>query len=268
MLVSWILQSIDPKLAESIPFHDDAKRLWEYLERRFCVANGPRIQQLRAQISDCRQSKTMTIEAYYTKLLGLYDELNRLKPLHVCSCGLCTSNVAGKFVEDRREEIFHQFLIGIDDDYYANVRSNLLSQSPPADLNRAYQALIQEERSRNNARDKVVTDETHAFAVQGNRPRASPRPASTRPFDGSDKSGFFVLTVIKRAMIEIIVLNSRAILIGILNSFIVAHVIRPLLLLRPLVLVQAPLLLHVVARDMLLLVHICVRAFLLGWRCS
>ncbi|KAL2931524.1 Retrovirus-related Pol polyprotein from transposon RE1 [Bienertia sinuspersici] len=131
MLVSWILRSIDPKLTESIPFHDDAQRLWEYLERRFCVANGPRIQQLRAQISDCCQSKTMTIKAYYTKLLGLYDELNCLQPLHVCSCGLCTYNVADKFadifVEDRREEIFHQFLIGIDDDYYVNVRSNFLS---------------------------------------------------------------------------------------------------------------------------------------------
>ncbi|KAL2901568.1 Retrovirus-related Pol polyprotein from transposon RE1 [Bienertia sinuspersici] len=184
MLVSWILRSVDPKLAESIPFHDDARLLWNYLERRFCVANGPRIQQLRAQISDCRQSKDMSIEVYYTKLLGLFDELNRLKPLHTCSCGKCTCDVVGKFADDRREEIFHQFLIGVDDDYYAHVRSNLLSQSPPADLDRAYQALIQEERSRAIAREKAQVEATHAFAVQASRSRPS-RSRASEPIDKS-----------------------------------------------------------------------------------
>ncbi|KAL2931658.1 Retrovirus-related Pol polyprotein from transposon RE1 [Bienertia sinuspersici] len=189
MLVSWILRSIDPKLAESIPFHDDAKLLWKYLERHFCVANGPRIQQLRAQISDCRQSKSMSIEVYYTKLLGLYDELNRLKPLHTCSCGKCTCDVVGKFAEDRREEIFHQFLIGVDDDYYAHVRSNLLSQSPSADLDRAYQALIQEERSRAIAREKAQVEDTHAFAVHVTRSRPPGRSATPRTSEHVDKSG-------------------------------------------------------------------------------
>lgn len=44
MLVSWILRSMDSKIAGTIPLHDNAKDLWDYLERRFCVANGPRIQ--------------------------------------------------------------------------------------------------------------------------------------------------------------------------------------------------------------------------------
>ncbi|KAL2933389.1 Retrovirus-related Pol polyprotein from transposon RE1 [Bienertia sinuspersici] len=194
MLVSWIPRSTDSTLVASIPFHDDAKKLWDYLERRFCVANGPRIQQLRAQISDCRQSKNMTIEVYYTKLLGLYDELNRLKPLHACSCGLCTCDVVGKFAADLREEIFHQFLIGIDDDYYAAVRTNLLSQSPPADLDRAYQTLIQEERSRNIAREKPQNDDTFAFAIQSTRPPSRniapvSRSVSSRATDHVDKSG-------------------------------------------------------------------------------
>ncbi|KAL2905869.1 Retrovirus-related Pol polyprotein from transposon RE1 [Bienertia sinuspersici] len=83
MIVSRILRSIDPKLVESIPYHDNAKQLWDYLEKRFCIANGPRIQQLRAQIADCRQTKAMSVDDFYNKLVGLYDELNRLKPLHV-----------------------------------------------------------------------------------------------------------------------------------------------------------------------------------------
>ncbi|KAL2927193.1 Retrovirus-related Pol polyprotein from transposon RE1 [Bienertia sinuspersici] len=172
MVVSWILRSIEPKLVESIPFHDNAKQLWDYLDKRFCIANGPRIQQLRAQIADCRQTKSMSVEDFYNKLIGLYDELYRLKPLHACSCGQCSCDVVGRFAADRREEIFHQFLLGIDDDYYGSVRSNLLSQVPPADLDRAYQAFIQEERSRTIARAKVIKDESHVFVVQPRSDRA------------------------------------------------------------------------------------------------
>ncbi|KAA8525941.1 hypothetical protein F0562_007959 [Nyssa sinensis] len=74
MLVSWITRTLDPKLAASIPFHDEAKRLWDYLEKRFCVANGPRLQQLRADITHCKQTSNMSIDDYYTCLMGLYDD--------------------------------------------------------------------------------------------------------------------------------------------------------------------------------------------------
>ncbi|KAL2904470.1 Retrovirus-related Pol polyprotein from transposon RE1 [Bienertia sinuspersici] len=171
MLVSWILRTLDPKVAASLPFHDSAQALWLYLQKRYCVANGPRLQQLRANITDCRQTKSMTVEDYFTKIMALYDDLERLKPLHTCSCGLCTCNVVDKFRQDREEERLHQFLIGIDDDYYAAVRTNLLSQTPPPDIDRAYQAFLQEERSRIIARTKVVTDETHVFALSDVRER-------------------------------------------------------------------------------------------------
>lgn len=128
MLVSWILRSMDPKLAASMPYFDEAKRLWDYLEKQFCISNGPRLRQLRSKITDCKQTKGMTVEDYYNTLMALFDDLTRFKPPHGCECGLCTCNVAGKYAADREEEILHQFLIGIDDDVYAAVRTNLLSQ--------------------------------------------------------------------------------------------------------------------------------------------
>ncbi|KAL2922825.1 Retrovirus-related Pol polyprotein from transposon TNT 1-94 [Bienertia sinuspersici] len=175
MLVSWLLRSIDPKLAVSIPFFDEAKKLWNYLEKRYCVANGPRLQQLRAAITDCRQSKGMSVQDYYTKLMGLYDDLARLKLPHICECGQCTCDVAGKYEKDKDEEVLHQFLIGIDDDLYALVRTNLLSQQPPATLDRAYEAFLQEERSRGIARTKVQPerDDARVIAVNSDRPKSS-----------------------------------------------------------------------------------------------
>ncbi|GAA0175479.1 hypothetical protein LIER_28646 [Lithospermum erythrorhizon] len=80
MLMSWILCSLDSKLASTVPDFEEAKPLWDYLEKRFSVANGPRLQQLRKDITICRQTKGMALEDYYNKLAGLFDELARLKP--------------------------------------------------------------------------------------------------------------------------------------------------------------------------------------------
>ncbi|KAJ9567087.1 hypothetical protein OSB04_003053 [Centaurea solstitialis] len=160
MLVSWMLRSMEPKVATSIPFHDEAKPLWDYLEKRFCVANGPRLQQLRADIIECKQTKSMSIEDYYNRLMG-------------------------KFTSDREEEKLHQFLIGVDDDLYAMVRTILLSQHPVTHLRiyRAYQAFQQEERSCGIARGKAVREEANVFAIQTDRWKGK--------FERQDKSKLF-----------------------------------------------------------------------------
>lgn len=99
---------------------------------KYRVTNGPRLQQLRSAIADCKQTKTMTVEDYYSKLVGLYDDLLQLKPLRIriCECGLCTCELSRHTVADQDEEILHQFLIGIDDEQYSVVRSNILWFDP------------------------------------------------------------------------------------------------------------------------------------------
>lgn len=116
-----------------------------YLEQRFRVANGPRIQQPKVAISDCKQTWSMTINEYYTKLVGLHDELARLQPLPSCECNKCICGIALKLSKARNEKIYHQFLIGLDNAAYGDIRTNLLSQKPLGDINREYQTLIQEE---------------------------------------------------------------------------------------------------------------------------
>ncbi|CAH9146566.1 unnamed protein product [Cuscuta epithymum] len=112
----------------------------------------------------------MSVDTYYTTLMGLFDELYRLKPLHVCSCGQSTCDIVGKFAADREEEKLHQFLVGIDDDAYGTVRSNLLSQTPFPDLGCAHQAFLQEENSRAIACGKTVAAaEVQAFALKADR---------------------------------------------------------------------------------------------------
>ncbi|KAL2896616.1 Retrovirus-related Pol polyprotein from transposon TNT 1-94 [Bienertia sinuspersici] len=198
MLVSWILRATEPNLVASFPYFDEAKKLWDYLDTRFCEASGPRLQQLRSAITACEQSKSMSVEEYYTTLMGLYDDLNRLKPPRGCECGKCECNLAALFAMDREEERLHQFLIGIDDTKYAQVRTNLLSQQPPVTLDRAYQAFLQEERSRAIAAAKPQPHEAHVFALPPdrqptNRVDKSKLHCTHCKRTGHDNSGCFLL---------------------------------------------------------------------------
>ncbi|XP_021755434.1 uncharacterized protein LOC110720688 [Chenopodium quinoa] len=190
MLVSWILRAIDFKLAASIPYFEEAMKLWDYLEQWFCVASGPRLQKLRASITGCKQLKNMSAEDYYTTLMGYFDDLLRLKPPHGCECGHCTCNVAAKYELDREEDKLHQFLIGIDDDKYVVVRTNLLSQQPPTTLDRAYQAFFQEERSRGITQGHAQLEkvEAHVFALSSDR---RPSQSTTRVGGYIDKSKLY-----------------------------------------------------------------------------
>lgn len=78
----------------------------------------------------------MKIDDYYTKLTRLYDELTRLKPLLASECKKCDCGIALKLSKGR-DEIFHQFLIGMNEKY-GPVQTNLLSQQPMGDLSCAY----------------------------------------------------------------------------------------------------------------------------------
>ncbi|GAA0161673.1 hypothetical protein LIER_39277 [Lithospermum erythrorhizon] len=87
----------------------------------------------------------MSLEDYYNTLTALFDELARLKPPHTCSCGNCACGVVTKYEADHAEERLHQFLVGVDDDLYGVVRSNLLSRQRLPTLDNAYNTLTQDE---------------------------------------------------------------------------------------------------------------------------
>ena len=142
MIVSWMLHSMDPKLSAAMPYHEHVKQLWDVVAKKYRVTNCPSVQQLRSAIPDYKQTKSMNMEDYYSKLIRLYDDLFQLKPMRVCECGLCSCELARHASADRDVEIRQQFLIGVDDDEYSVVRSNLLSRDPMPTLDEAYLALV------------------------------------------------------------------------------------------------------------------------------
>ncbi|CAH9106160.1 unnamed protein product [Cuscuta europaea] len=166
MLVSWLMNTIAPEVRSTLSQYEDAKLLWEDLKERFSVVDGPRIHQLKVNIARCEQSPSMTVANYYGQLKMWWDELNNYEPLLSCTCGKCTCKLGELHAQRRESERFHQFLMGLTPDFYAQIRSNLLSQEPLPTLNRAYHQITQEERVRGTAQKKEEKPEIMGFAAK------------------------------------------------------------------------------------------------------
>ena len=86
MVLSWILNSIDRSISDSVIYTEHASAVWTDLKERFSQSNAPRIFQLQREIVSL-QENTLSVTLYYSKLKGLWDELNSYSEPITCSCG-------------------------------------------------------------------------------------------------------------------------------------------------------------------------------------
>lgn len=114
MLVSWIFNTIEPTLRSTITQVEEPKDLWEDIKQRFSIGNGPWVQQLRADLANCRQGR-QSIVSFYGRLKTIWDELNNYDRIPVCRYTSCKCGISAKLERKREEEKVHQFLIGLGD---------------------------------------------------------------------------------------------------------------------------------------------------------
>nr|GMC92503.1 retrovirus-related Pol polyprotein from transposon TNT 1-94 [Ipomoea batatas]GMD26179.1 retrovirus-related Pol polyprotein from transposon TNT 1-94 [Ipomoea batatas] len=165
MLVSWIRNTIEPELRSTISHMEDAKDLWNDIKERFSVPNGPRIHQIKTELSECKQHG-LTIAGYFGKLKGLWDDLASYEQMPVCECGGCKCNISTKLDKRTEEEKLHQFLMGLDEITYGTVRSNILAAEPLPSLNKAYGIVISDEKVKSMARVSEERGEPIGLHVQ------------------------------------------------------------------------------------------------------
>ena len=96
LLVSWIMNTIEPSLQSTMSHMEVAKDLWANIKERFSIVNGPRIQQLKAELVECKQRR-LTIVTYYGKLKKLWEELANYDQVPTCKCGLYKCNLSSEF---------------------------------------------------------------------------------------------------------------------------------------------------------------------------
>ncbi|KAH9705237.1 retrovirus-related pol polyprotein from transposon RE1 [Citrus sinensis] len=141
--------TIELNLRSTVTYTEVAKLLWDDIKERFSVGNGPRVQQLKSELANCKQR-----------------ELSNYEQSPACLCGNCTCNLGAEWDKKRDEERLHQFLMGLDEAVYGGVWSHILSTEPLPKLNRAYAIVIQEEQVQSMTRAKEERSEPVAFAVQ------------------------------------------------------------------------------------------------------
>ncbi|XP_074301329.1 uncharacterized protein LOC141632709 [Silene latifolia] len=113
LLVSWLMNTIEPEVKALLPNYEIPKLLWDDINDRFSIVDGPRIQKIKSGVHECRQTESMTVAMYYGKLCQLWDELDTFEPIITCQCRKCECNIGKQYAERRDFDRLHQFLLGL-----------------------------------------------------------------------------------------------------------------------------------------------------------
>lgn len=147
MVIFWIMNALSSEIAGSIVYMNSASETWLELIERFGQLNGPQLFQIQKELSQISQGSSNII-TYYTKIKGLWDEIQTLCNLPKCSCG--ASQELYKLEEGQK---LIQFPMGFNESYVV-VRGTILMMKPLPSVRKAYTLLIQEENQREIGSDR------------------------------------------------------------------------------------------------------------------
>ncbi|XP_074292097.1 uncharacterized protein LOC141618943 [Silene latifolia] len=177
IIKAWLRSVIDEKLHPSIAFSGTVVEIWKELQERYAAGNAARIHQLKSDLAACRQRNRSVVD-YYTNLKSLWDELATYSRVPACTCG-----TAVEFLKEREEEKTHQFIMGLNNSLYDNIRSNLLMEDDLTSLNCVYGIVLREERHKAVIR---VRDDPATEVVMSARPdnsRGFPQTTDSKDYE-------------------------------------------------------------------------------------
>jgi hypothetical protein len=151
MILSWLTHSVEPDLAKGVIHAKTAHQVWEDFKDQFSQKNAPAIYRIQKSLASLSQGP-MTASTYFTKIKGLWDELETYRTLPTC-------NQMKAHDEQREEDRLMQFLMGLNDTY-STVRTNILMMSPLPNVRQAYSLVIQDETQR-----QMTSETTENFSI-------------------------------------------------------------------------------------------------------
>jgi hypothetical protein len=136
MVLTWILNSISPSLANSLEYHTNPQEVWIDLQSRFSHGNNARLYHLKRELSSLHQNTT-SIHEYYNQIKHIWDELSHLQ-----------NNTDLKDLQKQADdERVFQFLLGLNDSF-AQLRTQILAMEPLPPITKVFSILFQEEQQR------------------------------------------------------------------------------------------------------------------------
>jgi hypothetical protein len=153
MVISWILNTISDQISNNLNFVNSAYDLWSELYEHYAQLDGHRVYQLVHDIVQLKQ-QNCSIEVYYHKLKGLWDEHDALEAPYLCSCTCSCENGRNSGDREQRKRLI-QFLMGLDE-CYSNIRGQILLIQPLPSVTKAYSMIRQEEKQREGVLPKSL----------------------------------------------------------------------------------------------------------------
>nr|KYP41351.1 hypothetical protein KK1_037277 [Cajanus cajan] len=174
LVLSWLIKSMSVEIAQSILWREKASDVWKELHERFSHADLFRILEIQEKIFSQRQGDN-SVSKFYTALKILWDELDVLNPLPVCTCNpKCSCGAIKKIEEERNKNQVVRFFRGLNDQY-SGVRSQLMLLDNCPNVNRVFALVAQQERqfaTENASMPKALIvasdDASHSKRNQGN----------------------------------------------------------------------------------------------------
>ncbi|GAU24468.1 hypothetical protein TSUD_319450 [Trifolium subterraneum] len=144
LVLSWLMNSVILAISQSLVYTDTAAQAWIDLKARFSRADRVRVSTLQREMYALRQDSSSVTE-FFTKLKGLWQELELYRPIPNCTCTFqCVCEAMRNAKKFREEDLILLFLTGLNEQYVM-VRSQILLMEPFPQLNAAFGMVIQHE---------------------------------------------------------------------------------------------------------------------------
>ncbi|PWA48889.1 GAG-pre-integrase domain, Gag-polypeptide of LTR copia-type [Artemisia annua] len=161
MVKGWLTTAMQKEIRNSVKYAATATEIWADLLERFGKASAPRAYELKQTLSVTQQGDT-SVSAYYTKLRGIWDEMQSALSIPRCTCGGCECDMAKKIIEVRKKERLYEFLMGLNSDFSV-IRTQILATNPTPSLANAYHLVSEDERQRAIAADRRPMADSMTF---------------------------------------------------------------------------------------------------------
>ncbi|XP_019416458.1 PREDICTED: uncharacterized protein LOC109327761 [Lupinus angustifolius] len=162
MILSWIARCLTPQIGQSTVYIDSAYEPWQDLKERFSKGDHFRMSDALQELHSIRQGDR-NISAYFTDLKTLWEELESLRPMTLCSCQpRCSCDMIKILKSYRENEYVICFLKGLNEEFNTTKAQILLMEPLPL-INKAFSLLQQQERPQtehNSINSKVLFNST------------------------------------------------------------------------------------------------------------
>ncbi|XP_021769884.1 uncharacterized protein LOC110734146 [Chenopodium quinoa] len=150
-----------------LSWESTAREIWLNLEERYCQSSGALLYYLQQALHEIKQDHD-NISGFYTKIKMMWDQLDVIDPIPMCSCINCNCNITQRLLKSQQDRRLVEFLMKLNDSFEV-VRGSILMFSPLPNISHAYRLLVQEENHKQLYQTHATSNESMAFAVNNRK---------------------------------------------------------------------------------------------------